>query len=441
MDFNQPKYSFGPVGRVAGLALVGTLLITSFQNCGKAGFDSETSESVLSSQTAAASEDLIQKYGTSRAAKVQAMPFAFDIDVDQLTYNGCYDDSYAAKPGAFSFKIGSYRSDRGLKIRTEVAEYINTNFSSNAVTLSDRKSYVYDSPKNQGLVLQFAWRNFAQPYWPRNATNAKPGVDYTDYGLEVTDDRVLDPVMRSTAGANYFGLAPEPKQRNLEYSMFFNQTETSADLLRKDVGMDGGGLTDGQKGILAFTFKKPGEEGFVPLAPIENNTQVAYGVGFQVEFTKFGATSYYNNPNNVLYSVKQVSLETTKKPVVGTPWTCSENMRFVIVRAQDAALACPPPTFAQATNATYKEQLKILRRHLPASDWDINVAARCVVPKGFKCYDETKVGGIIPPVEYNPAKECYEGVVNEGGALAKQYNDPSKIPVNVCAQYISVCLK
>lgn len=434
MDFKKPNAHFSLARRVGGSAILLALLVTSFQNCGKAGFDSEMGQSVLDSASSSANQNLLTKYGQLYGPKVQAIPFAFDVEVDQITYNSCNGSSYQKKPGAFTFKVGAYKATSGLKLRQTYHDYITNNFKpvypNTVVTEAEKKAYLYDSPNNQGVTLQFAWRNYAQPYWVRNSSSPKATVDYVDYGLAATDDRILTPLFKSSV-ASFFGLAPEVQQRTLEYSIFYNQSEAWADWFRRDMTSAG---NDGQRGILALTFKKPSGEAFEPAAPTANDPKVAYGRGFTFIFGKHGSAPALNNPENVLTGVSEVNLETSAKAPVTGSWSCPSTLRLLIVRPKDAATACPAPSFASLSNSTIRDRLKILRRHLPASQWDVNPELNCAVPKNFDCYSTDQYNGGLVPVEYNPANECFENIPD------KVYTSGTP-PVPVCAQYISVCVK
>lgn len=434
MDFMKPKAHFSLVRRIGGITIGLGLLVTSFQNCGKAGFDSDMGESVLDSASSSTDASLTEKYGSLYGPKVQNIPFAYDIEVDQITYNSCSSAGYQKKSGAFTFKIGAYKSTAGLKLRQTYHDYVTSNFKpvypNTSVTVDEKKAYLYDSPKNQGVTLQFAYRNYAQPYWVRNTSSPKASVDYVDYGLAATDDRVLTPLMHSSV-ANYFSLAPEANQRTVEYSIFYNQNEAWADWFRRDLTPAG---NDGQRGLLALTFKKQAGEAFEPATPTEGDSKVAYGRGFTFLFGKVGAAPALNNPENVLMGVSEVSLESTSKPAVTGAWSCPSTLKLLIVRPSDAASTCPAPSFTSLTNSALRDRLRIIRRHLPASQWDVNPELGCAVPKSFDCYSADTYNGSLVPVQYDPSKECFENIAD------KVYSSGTA-PVAVCAQYISVCVK
>jgi hypothetical protein len=67
---------------------------------------------------------------------------------------------------------------------------------------------------------------------------------------------------------------------------------------------------------------------------------------------------------------------------------------------------------------------------LPASQWDVSIDRRCVVPKSGSCYNNAG-GTAEEAVEYDQSLECYQGLQGLANpAIAKR-----------CAQYISICLR
>ncbi len=88
----------------------------SFQNCGKAGFDSN-----LDSELDAGLSDaeLSAKYGSSTAAKVKDIPFAPEATFDTITYNSCADDHLGSNPAFTSLKAGAYKTG-GIKLKNGI---------------------------------------------------------------------------------------------------------------------------------------------------------------------------------------------------------------------------------------------------------------------------------------------------------------------------------
>src|SRR3990167_6782008 len=67
------------------------LLISAFQNCGKAGFD-----------------DAIDDSSIDMASKDETSPFAYNATFDQITYNSCFGAGLSTNAAYFTIKAGAY---------------------------------------------------------------------------------------------------------------------------------------------------------------------------------------------------------------------------------------------------------------------------------------------------------------------------------------------
>lgn len=101
---------------------------------------------------------------------------------------------------------------------------------------------------------------------------------------------------------------------------------------------------------------------------------------------------------------------------------------------------------------TYGEILEIVRRHLPANEWDVNLDYGCVVPKKYSCYpDETRKateGGTytgLYKVNYphssmvspqSPA--CHYKYDSNADPLKYQQSSPQ---TDYCTEYVTICTK
>ncbi|OYZ11962.1 MAG: hypothetical protein B7Y39_19030 [Bdellovibrio sp. 28-41-41] len=225
--------------------------------------------------------------------------------------------------------------------------------------------------------------------------------------------------------------------------------------------------------------------------------------------TVYGASpsSWAYHPNNVVSKIEEFDLE-TGKAVADTTWDC--NLKMKIVRAEDAQfewaslvtavdtavttdasiaaadkatrkeqiiaaqqlyygrapadvkagfcpkmdylnlMNVPPQTSLYGTGAfagkTYAEILEMVRRHLPASDWDINLEVGCVVPKKFGCYQENELGVTSDGSYYGKYKVA--NAVNKGcfhqfdsSYYKANQKDNGVLPVEWCNEYVTICTK
>ena len=95
---------------------------------------------------------------------------------------------------------------------------------------------------------------------------------------------------------------------------------------------------------------------------------------------------------------------------------------------------CPSHTFAELQDPTRRSKLEVIRHHLRADQWDVNVDYMCAIPKqGVSCYNEND--SVIKSVEYSGVKECFDPTV-----AGTSYINGVK-PVQWCAHYISICTR
>lgn len=432
--------------RAAGFILASFIVGVSFQNCGKAGFDSALDSGLTS---ASIDPSLEAQFGSRDAVKVQNIPFAYDVIADTLSYSSCFGAGLQSKPGHFTFRIGAY-ANGGVKLRSNFSDYLKNNFQpiAPATALSENqiKNYLAYSPENAGAAPQFAIRTRQKPQVPRtNATSATSGIDFINMLTNLSDDRMMDPlVKRPDSVISYFPMAANPKQRFLEASLSYNTNEALAFQVRRDF------MTEAQLGI---TFLPNGPStpygARMPASSTDTVTGVtdltkAYGRGYNLTFSAdvapytqyvYGKTvpNIYN-PANILTAVQETNLENPASSN-GSSWTCAAERRYVIVRQSDAPINCPKELPSAMNDASYRRELEIVRRQLRAENWDVNIALRCVVPKEGSCYANEFQGTTLIPIQYDQSQECFQGIPDA------MYSNPASPPIKRCAQYVSICTR
>jgi len=269
-----------------------------------------------------------------------------------------------------------------------------------------------------------------------SGSSATLGVDYKSIAGDLTDDRLMDPLVKNkTMNTSYFSLAPEMGQRRVEASIAYNSNEGMVQGLRDSLM---------QKSQLTLAFSMKDQDPYIARFPRNGDPRNGYGKGYNLTFnvdiapyTKInwgaGAVPKWNNPNNILSAIQEINLANPSSNVGTRTWTCDPNRRYVIVRRQDVA-QCPPDTFASLQNAALRREMEIVRRHLPADQWDVNVSLKCVVPKEGSCYPDEYLNGALVGIQYDQRQECFQGL------STAQYETATK-PVKRCAQYVSICLR
>lgn len=409
--------------QAAGGLMASLILVVSFQNCGKAGFDAQLDETVDASSTDAA---LVDKYGVATAAKVQGIPFAFDSSFDTITYNSCAESHLKNNSAFFSLKAGAY-STGGIRLNTEFFDYADSSFKpvypETSLTVNQYKEFLADSPANKGAMPAMALRvkNSLGDVYVQGTSGSAVTLnrDVIPLVSNLTDALLMDAFVMKGITANYFPFSSE--QKILEGSMNFNSDEAMADGFR-DILMS--------SGVLALTYLANNSEATSLRSPSSTNpVKAAYGKGYNLTFAPFPrAGAAITNPNHVLAQVTESDL--SAPGVGGRTWSC--NHVYPIVRAQDAPTLCPAQSYDEIrAYPAYRNELNLLRRHLRADQWDINVKVGCVVPKGpVSCYKEEVVNK-APVVEYDLTKECFRPNGNYSGA----------IPNSRCMHFITVCTR
>lgn len=408
--------------RAAGGILASFVLVVSFQNCGKAGFDAELDSTLDSGMSDAA---LAAKYGESTAAKVQAIPFAFESTIDTITYNSCADTSLRNNTAFSSLKVGAFTSG-GIKIKDEFFNYADQNFKpvypEPTLTENQYKEYLADSPANNGAVANMAIRvknSLTDVYTATN--NVVLWTDIVPLVGNLTDSLVMDAYGTKGVTANYFPFSPEA--RVMEAALNFNTSEELAEEYR-NIFMS--------SGVLALTYMADNAEIYkVRAATDAYPVKSAYGKGYSLAFVPGSSAAgvHSGNPNRVLASVLETDLSGTG--VGAKNWNC--NRAYRVVRKEDRASYCPEHTFADLSNSSIRQELAVMRRHLRADQWDVNVSYRCVVPKGAtSCYKEENMAAKgFAEVEYDTTKECFRTNGTYSGA----------IPSSKCMHYVTVCTR
>jgi hypothetical protein len=359
---------------------------------------------------------------------VQSAPFAFDVAADQITYNSCSGSQVQNKQGYFTFRIGAYRNT-GLKLKQEFYDHINKNFKpaypSDKITLNQYKQILQKSPANAGAIVYFGLRSVNKPrsLFSPYAPTPSEGTDYAPLASELSDDRFMDALVTGTPVAvNYFPKAPEQNQKVFEAQLNYNKDEAFSRAVSEEFR---------NNILLALTYKSgTGEADHLPRRPAGAPENQAYGRGYRLAFGLPATTARGNNPLNVVNAVQEVSLM-DNKPTTGQ-WNC--NRKYTIVRPSDAAVSCPEDNFQYT--ADQRQEYAILRRHLPAQDWRISVQYGCLVPKTVDCYGSEMLNGALVQVEYDIRNECFDKTKQ-----ITEYDNPARLPVKSCAQFVSVCLR
>lgn len=403
------------------------ILIFSFQNCGKAGFDANLDSTLADAGLSDA--ELTAKYGSTQGAKVAAAPFAYDARFDQIAYNSCAESHLAGNEAFFSIKAGAYRAGTGgVKVRSTFIDYINSNFypiyPATQISTNQYKEYLADSPVNANAVPSMAIRvrsSLNDVYASSNTvtlnTDVIPMIGY------LTDSGVMDSyVSAAMPSPTYFPFSGQYKV--MEATMKLNANEGLARSYR-NLMMNSGALTLAYMQDTSQPYKVRSPAGTTSTATA---LTTAYGRGYQFTFAQMNGATQANIPTNTVYTIREYDLENPNN--VTATWDCSR--KYMIVRSQDAATACPSHTIGDLQNEGVRAELEVLRRQFPADQWEFNVSRRCAVPKGsVSCYKEETYQGNPVGAQYDLTKDCFQPYGTYLGTT----------PLARCAHFISVCMR
>jgi hypothetical protein len=424
------KVRLNKASKRAIFAIVGSLvLVVSFQNCGKAGFDSSLGDDGYDPSSSAA---LVAKYGVTEAAKVTSIPFAYDSSYDTITYNSCADSSLSAQTQSFSLKAGAYYTG-GVALNQSFFDYLNTNFKpiypATSLSQTQIQTYLQDSPANYGAIPTMAIRASSDYSIPYNSPSSALGTDVIAMVSTLSNFEISDPMTTAGTVTRYFPFSQD--NRTLEGTLKYNTTMADADLLRNNLS--------NAVGMLTLTYMPDSSQIYLVRAPsaVAPEKKV-YGRGYQLGFEPESGNAY--NPVNVMGAVYEVDLQNPNTVI--NNWNCNSAVggrrRYKVYRVQDAA-SCPPNSYSDLSNAVIRSELEIVRRHLRADLWNVNVSLKCVVPtttSHLTCYNESVLNpttSVFVGVQYDPSQQCWDTTYNS--------TPPNGTSMPLCAQYISICTK
>jgi hypothetical protein len=412
--------------KVAGVVAASLALVVSFQNCGKAGFDSSLDDVADYSSLDAA---LVSKYGSQMAGKISAIPFAFDGGFDQISYNSCAESGTLASSSAYhSIRAGAYQT-AGITIPASFYSYVDANFTpiypANEVSKAQYAEYLGDSPTNINVMPTMAIRDRSNLTSVYSATGTLAlNTDVIPMADVLSSTYIMDTLLSNRgASVRYFPFSTN--SRTVEASLKFNSDQSISQSLRDILQV---------QGQMTMTYLNDSTNIGTVVSGSTTNKALAYGRGYRFSFGQPAGVSNGFAPLNVLQTLQEVDLSTGN---VVANWNC--NRIYKVYLNRDIA-SCAPHTEAQITaSAALRAEIDIVRRQFRADQWDVNVTQGCLVPKATvpSCYTENLVNGVAQGVEYTAGASCYNPLI---GSAPASYPS-SIIPTKRCANYATICTK
>ena len=329
----------------------------------------------------------------------QNAPFAFDGNMDTIAHMSCGGMVAGYDPAAyFSFAAGAYNAGSGIKF--------NDNFLSYTGGLNpvNKQRLLTESPANKNSKFQIAVRNVANV--KQILGGLAEGQGYGSYAGDITSSDVALSLPQTTGG-------------NFVNNFSAGQVYAENDMVTGNVAQGARDQMNAGNGLLGFTFSNDNyPSGGV--GPVETR---AYGRGLVVSFVNPAHISTAG-VSNQLNSAVEYNLEDGS--LVGGSWTCSQSLRYMIVRPEDIGVtsACggqanrTPGVEEVPANQTQANELAELRKFLPVSKWGVDMAGRCIVPKN----------GVVGSCYGNSNVIRYPG----NGSVCS-------MGLNTCPAYVSIC--
>lgn len=377
--------------------------------------------------------------GVNSTASSDNLPFAFDVAPDQIAYMSCSDTGNSVNKRAFfSFRVGAYSPlTSGLKF-SEAFRALHPDAAQNPTRMINT---AIDSPTSAYAQLQLSVRerkDYQSVLFDTSSAAPVDGESFASMLPSLDNEIVLYDLASALEGTRvqYFPLLEGLDNRLLEGTLAFMSTEAVAAQLRTKF------LNDA---FLTLTYTDSREPGaYTARGPSEENKTSAYGVGFGLGFgdgfvpttvNMAGSPSVGNvqfissgGQNRVFWIDREVDLLTGKSR--GTDWECSTKYQFMIVRAGDEGTAAAPncrKLYDDVDAETVRGDVyRVVRNVLPSSDWWIDWANRCAIPKTGGCYAERNPK---PVINYGKTKDPAGMACGPGHANGE------------CPHFVSICVR
>lgn len=407
------------------------------------------------------------------------LPFAFDVELDQISYMSCSGQYAAGHPNAYTFKAGAFFPGSGLRLRNNFMSNIsnlNTDVQAHSLRLSNRNA-------EAGAVLSIRERNYLQDYIDPQANKGEIPMSRLMFnestGRHFSSEHYARRLLAMGTGnyMNYISGLPGFLHKSFDGTIRIADSSGTADSLRNLMA---------NSHYLTVTFPEPvgsqtsGKRHGLARSP--HNTMSGdqqaltsvFGRGYALSFQQFDGRMP-TVPARILSVNNTVNLE--NQSIVSDNWDCSE--RFVIVRPEDAKRLTYDPT--PDTNATPAEslenrevcemnsdpipanveeqkRLERIRNILPVESWYVTLPRTiveagvtytkpgCIVPKGNDfCYDmREETGGVNNP-NFRIAYYYEEDTSStEWGHSVEGINYEGRCGAGtlfVCPHYVTICHK
>lgn len=370
----------------------------------------------------------------------------YETKVNQLAYMSCSEQLDVPNDDGvfFTFRLGAHGADAGLRLSEKFV------YETRRKDNHDKLGILADDAPTSLTRLQFSMRQRSNLQRMYKNPDSGEGTEEFDFDFIFGDfgtDAMSASLIKQAPGSylNYWSAGGITKDAYFEGTLVFNYAEVRSEEVRQMLTRDWvlalgyGNATDPATIRTPLDYMEDDED------DSEISSNQAYGVGLRVSFKQPDPTNWQymgvphvNLPKRVLATVTDYDL--SLPDTVSGQWTCPSRLQFRIVNNgldaaerdwddDDPGLAgvqalCPIGN----DPANPSEDLKMVRRSLPASDWYINMARQCIVPRRYtlgSCYGLDK--GVTPQVTRTPVYD-----------ITKSCN-PAINPA--CSHFVSICYR
>jgi hypothetical protein len=436
------------IAQTKSLMLVGMLVLCG----GLLGCKQPQNQSLLSSPPP-----------TDTAANaLAAVPFAYDLAVDTISYNSCVGSELNSS-GLFGLKMGvnegfvdtngSGAVKGGLKLRSDFLQYvvknITPNFPATAISTSQIQYLLKNSKANQNLYIQYGVRNSATLKLVPDLIQGGPVKQDRDGIYEtspLSDDPLLTNITKSVTFGSGTVLSEGPRVYNASTASapkafeatfgYSNYTDSTFPVVQGADDSLGAGeeyadrvRTKFSAGtyILAQTYGNPlasatadsvsGLDTPQRATATSADQTKAYGRAFYLNFTTRNA-SLGSWRKNILNRVTEKNLEDGRQ-TSGVSWTCDYA---VIMKSgqlnskKSSEPACSQLLASDLQDAVIAARVKNFRRQYAEADWAIGI----YYPKNTIYNPATRLSGTPKLCLVSKSVDCYLPTV---GLIASAPNE------------------
>lgn len=398
----------------------------------------------------------------------------YELKINQLAYLSCSEQGNVANEHGvfFTFRSGSYGTDAGIRLTDEFLYQTRRKSPTQIMDL------LFEDAGTSLARLQFSTRrsgSLASMFVNGDSGGGTEEIDFDyvlgDFGSDEMSASLL--TAPNLSYMNYWPPAGVNKDAYLAGSLVYNSSEFLSNQLRQFFAQDGvltwiyADSAKPENVRSPSLYTNPDDDGTNNSTPNK-----ALGVGLRVSFKQPLVANWYAGtggtvnlamPKRVLASVASYDLATLQSE---GSWSCPPDLQFRVVFPEDiwnigdpndpaddsphdptndnnfqanpkgSALVgadlpklCPQRLDSHADNTgANAAKLAIVRRTLPVSDWYVNIASRCIIPKKYvkgSCYGIDSGTNQTRSPAYNPMANCNPAV-----------NGPS---TGVCGHFLSIC--